>query len=174
MKVKKPYFSCNCNGKIHLAIFVFPLSYVLICFLHDKMFLFSKPINTFKILKYNLPYLFYLYLPKIFSIIIILIIKSNIKNENGLELNNNRTTITKNYHIVTINRYGKKMILYLCIVSLLEVLYDNIDCLAYYYQMKGELHWLVEKKTGYILFVPIFSYVILDKQLYKHHSLALF
>ena len=66
------------------------------------------------------------------------------------------------------------MILYLCIVSLLEVLYDNIDCLAYYYQMKGKLHWLVEKKTGYILFVPIFSYVILDKQLYRHHSLALF
>ena len=90
--------------------------------------------------------IFYLYLPKIFSIIIILINKSNIKNENGLELNNNRTTITRNYHIATINRYGKKMILYLCIVSLLEVLYDNIDCLAYYYQMKGELHWLVEKK----------------------------
>ena len=140
MEAKKSYLSCNCNGKINLAIFVFPLSYVIIRFLHDKMFLFSKPTNTFKILKYNLPYLFYLYLPKIFSIIIILINKYNIKNENGLELNNNRTTID------TINKYGKKMILYLCIVSLLEVLYDNIDSLAYYYQMKGELHWLVEKK----------------------------
>ena len=158
MKVKKPYFSCNCNGKIHLAIFVFPLSYVIIRFLHDKMFLFSKPINTFKILKYNLPYLFYLYLPKIFSIIIILIIKSNI-NENGLELNNNRTTITRNYHIATINRYGKKMILYLCIVSLLEVLYDNIDCLAYYYQMKGKLHWLVEKKKV-IFFLSLYFHTL--------------
>ena len=58
MKEKKPYLSCNCNGKIHLAIFVFPLSYVIIRFLHDKIFLFSKPINSFKILKYNLPYLF--------------------------------------------------------------------------------------------------------------------
>jgi hypothetical protein len=40
--------------------------------------------------------------------------------------------------------------------------------------MKGKLHWLVEKKTGYIIFVPIFSYLILDKEIYKHHSLALF
>ena len=29
------------------------------------------------------------------------------------------------------------------------------------------------KKTAYILFIPIFSYFILSKELYRHHLLAL-
>ena len=160
MDEKKSYLSCNCKGKIHIAIFVFPLSFILIRFLHDKIFLFARPKNTFKILKYNLPYLFYLYLPKLFSIIIILIIKSNIKSEKALVIDNNRATFaSKNYHIVKKHEYGKLMILYLCIISLLEVLYDNIDCLSYYYQMKGELHWLVEKKQV-ILFLFLFFRIL--------------
>ena len=40
------------------------------------------------------------------------------------------------------------MILFLFIVSLLEVLYDNIDCYVFYYQMRGQLNWLIEKKTA--------------------------
>ena len=51
-------------------------------------------------------------------------------------------------------QYGKKMVLLLCVVSLLEVLYDNIDSLLYYYQMKGKIAWLVEKKHALL-----FSYL---------------
>ena len=38
--------------------------------------------------------------------------------------------------------------------------------------MKEEIKWLLEKKTGYILFIPIFSYFLLNKQLYRHHLLS--
>ena len=34
--------------------------------------------------------------------------------------------------------------------------------------------WLIEKKTVHFFFVPLFSYFILDKVLYRHHALALF
>ena len=39
--------------------------------------------------------------------------------------------------------------------------------------MNGKIRWLVEKKTAYILFVPLFSYFILSKELYRHHLLSL-
>ena len=171
MKEKKSScFSCNCNCKIHLSLFLLPISFIIIRFMHDKLFLFASNLKSFKILKYNFPYLFYLYLPKIFSIIFVVITKSQIKSESNIV---ERYTTTKNYHIMKINEYEKRMFLLLLIVSLLEVLYDNIDSLSYFYQMKGVVRWLIEKKTGYILFVPIFSYFLLGKDLYKHHILAL-
>jgi uncharacterized membrane protein len=36
-----------------------------------------------------------------------------------------------------------------------------------------KIGWLIEKKSLYIVFVPILCYFILDKKLYKHHILAL-
>ena len=172
MKEKKSScFSCNCNCKIHLSLFLLPISFIIIRFMHDKLFLFASNLKSFKILKYNFPYLFYLYLPKIFSIIFVVITKSQIKSESNIV---ERYTTTKNYHIMKINEYEKRMFLLLLIVSLLEVLYDNIDSLSYFYQMKGVVRWLIEKKTGYIIFVPLFSYFLLGKDLYKHHILALF
>ena len=165
------YITCNCNPKFHISPFVLPITYILIRFFHDKLFKLTVDNHTnFKILKYNLPYLFYLYLPKIFSIILIPIIKFKTKSETDLVERNNIGT--KKYHEIKIHEYGKKILLLLCLVSFLEVLYDNIDCLVYYYQMKEEIKWLLEKKTGYILFIPIFSYFLLNKQLYRHHLLS--
>ena len=165
------YITCNCNPKFHISPFVLPITYILIRFFHDKLFKLTVDNHTnFKILKYNLPYLFYLYLPKIFSIILIPIIKFKTKSETDLVERNNIGT--KKYHEIKIHEYGKKILLLLCLVSFLEVLNDNIDCLVYYYQMKEEIKWLLEKKTGYILFIPIFSYFLLNKQLYKHNLLS--
>jgi hypothetical protein len=39
--------------------------------------------------------------------------------------------------------------------------------------MIGDLHWLIEKKTGYIIFVPLFCYFILDHKFHRHQILAL-
>ena len=36
-----------------------------------------------------------------------------------------------------------------------------------------KMGWLIEKNTGYILFVPLFSYFLLNEELYRHHILAL-
>ena len=171
MVEKTSLFSCYFCSNINISLIILPLSFISIRFLHDKMFLYEKPSGSYKIFKYNLPYLFYLYLPKLFSIILFFITKWKIKREGALDQTN---ILTKNYHIIKINEYGKKIILYLCIVSLLEVLYDNIDSLIYYYIMKGKIMWLIEKKTVHFFFVPLFSYFILDKVLYRHHALALF
>ena len=171
MKAKKPWcILCDCNRKIHFYPFILPVLFLFIRFLRDKFLFLSNPLGSYKLLKWNLPYLFYIHLPKLFSIIFILIARKENKSEASL-IEKNKTA--KNYHLMKKNQYEKKMIYLLIVVSLLEVLYDNIDSLLYYYQMKGRLAWLVEKKTGYIIFVPIFSYYILSQKLYKHHILAL-
>ena len=172
MVEKKSLFSCYFCSNFNISLIVLPISFISIRFLHDKMYFYQEPKASFKIFKYNLPYLFYLYLPKLFSIILFLITKWRTKNEGEGTLV--RTSVAvKNYHIFKVNEYEKKMILFLLLVSLLEVLYDNIESLIYYYIMKGQISWLIEKKTINIIFVPIFSYFILDKVLYRHHSLGL-
>ena len=173
MDEKKSLFSCYFCSKFNISLIILPISFISVRFLHDKIYRFQNPERSFKIFKYNLPYLFYLYLPKLFSIILFLITKWRTKNEGEGTLV--RTSVAvKNYHIFKVNEYEKKMILFLLLVSLLEVLYDNIDSLIYYYIMKGKIMWLIEKKTVHFFFVPLFSYFILDKVLYRHHALALF
>ena len=171
MTEKKCLFSCYFCSKFNISLIVFPLSFVSIRFLHDTMFFYERPLGSFKIFKFNLPYLFYLFLPKIFSIILFFITKWKIKSEGSLVQAN---IASKNYHIIKKNEYEKKMIFFILIISLLEVLYYNIESLINYYVMKGKIQWLVEKKTCNIIFVPLFSYFILDKVFYKHHVLGLF
>ena len=160
----------DCNRIVHFYPFLLPLLFIIIRFSRDKFLFLSNPFGSYKLLKWNLPYLFYLHLPKLFSIIFIIIARKKNKTETSL-VERNKTT--KNYHLMKKNQYEKKMIYLIIAVSLFEVLYDNIDSLLYYYQMKGKLAWLLEKKNGHIIFVPIFSYFILSQKLYKHHILAL-
>ena len=50
-------------------------------YLNDEIIEHCKPELSFNLLKYNLPYIFYNNLPKVLSILCILIIKSNAKGE---------------------------------------------------------------------------------------------
>ena len=172
MKENKSYISCNCKTKASIYPFLLPILILFIRYFHDKLFEESKPRITYKILKYNLPYLFYLYLPKIFAIIFIPIIKFNTRSETNSE---NKNTILKNYHIMIENESKKKKLFLFYIISFLEVLQETTDSLLYYYQrVGGVLGWLIEKKSGYIIFVPIFCYFLLDHKFHKHHLLAIF
>ena len=56
---------------------------------------------------------------------------------------------------------------------LLEVIYKIDDSLLSYLNKIGRIKILVEKRIGFIIFVPFFSYYILNKQIYRHHLLAL-
>jgi len=103
--------------------------------------------HNLKLLKYNLPYLFYLYLPKTLAILFIPIIKYKTEGRS-----HEANTISKNYHIVTIEKNKKKMFLLIYIISLLEVIQENGDLLLYYYERIGPIKWLVEKKSGLIIF----------------------
>ena len=164
--------SFNCKNKLSIYSFLLPILYCSLRFFHDKVFELCEPELSYKILKYNLPYLFYLYFPKILSIICVKIIK--IKTEFSSE----ERIIKKNYHIFIEKRDRKKLLIFIYIISLLEVLQDDGDSLLTYYQrsqptkriIKG---WLIEKRTGLIIFVPIFCYFILLIEIHRHHILAL-
>ena len=157
MNESKSLISCNCKTKCAFYPFLLPILILFIRYFHDKMIEESKPPENFKILKYNLPYLFYLFLPKIFSFILILIIKLKIRGENT---NPEQNLQLKKYHIFTENKNRKKVLLLFYIISFLEVVQDSGDFLLYYFQRAGNLAWLIEKKTGYIIFVPLFFYWI--------------
>ena len=173
---KKSFISCNCKSNLSFYPFLLPIIFMAIRYTHDEIFELYKPSMSFKLLRYNLPYLFYFFLSKVFAIMLIRIIKLNIKSKADPNQNN---VILKNYNIIKGKR--KKFLLFIYIISFLEVICEHGNSLLYYYQKirlsegKGdyELGWLIEKKTIYIIFVPIFSYFMLDKKLYSHHILAL-
>ena len=64
---------------------------------------------------------------------------------------------------------------------LLEALHEDGDSLlyyyeTYYYETKEEKYikkWLIEEKTCFIIFVPIFAYLILHTEIYRHHYFSL-
>ena len=179
MKEKKSWVSCNCNKeKLSFYPFLLPIIFMIIRYLQDKMFEFSdvdtfidsQNTPTFRILKYNLPFLFYYYLPKIFSIFLIFIVKHNIKGESE-----GQKIIEKKYHFMIKNDNKKKILILVYIISLLEVICETSNCLLYYYQRtEGRIRWLVETKTIYIIFVPFFCYFIINKEFHRHYLLGLF
>ena len=169
MNEKKSFISCNCKTKLYVYPFLLPVAYMLIRYMREEIFSFSEK-DKFMILKFNLPLLFYYSLSKMLAIIFIPIINSNTKGESN-EKNQNKSM--RKYHLITKNENLKKKLLLIYFISLLEVIFDDCECLLYYYQKNGDLKWLIEKKTGYIIFVPIFSYFILGKVLHRHHILGL-
>ena len=97
----KCIFSCD-SKKISFYPILLPIIYMIFRFCKDQFINVDYPKNL-KMLKYNLPYLFYLYLPKILAIIFIPIIKHKTEGDSH---ESNR--IAKNYHIVTIKKNKKK------------------------------------------------------------------
>ena len=173
---KSPFVSFNFKLKLSYFAFLLPFLFIAIRYWHDEVFhRCYKPKNNLRILKYNLPYLIYLFLPKIFSFIFILIIKSNIKRESTA------SNIVKNYHIAVEKRNKKIILLLIYIISLLEALHEDGASLLYYYEIyvpkkdkeKYIKGWLIEKKTFFIFFVPIFAYLLLHTEIHRHHYLAL-
>ena len=173
------YISCDCKSKVSLYPFVMPFITMIIRFLYDRIIEEGKDNNhTFKILKYDLPYLIYLNFPKLFSVFIVLIIEFKSKSESNLIESN---VSSKNYHSIAKIADGKKFVLFIFIISFLEVLGFAGEHLLYYYQKismdpKDEHHrlgWLIEKKNAYIIFVPIFCYLLLKNELHSHHIFSL-
>lgn len=169
MKEKKSYISCNINSKLYIYPFLLPISCMFTHFFQKIMLDNSIPADSYKLLKYNFPFLFYYFVPKLLSIIIINIIKHNTKSENtkveNLQL--------RRYHFFIQHESIKKVLFYIFIISLLEVSFKIGDSILIYLQRIGKIHYLIEKRTGFIISVPFFSYLILYKKLYKHHIVAL-
>ena len=170
MNKKKSCIAFNLSSKLYIYPFLLPFACVFTHFFQKIMFENAKPIKSFKMLKYNLPLLFYYFIPKIISVIFIPIIKSNTKGEDVKEKN----LVTRRYHSVIRTQNKKKIFSLIFLISLLEVIFKIGDSLLLYLQKIEKIHYLIEKRTGFIISVPLFSYLILNKKLYKHHIIALF
>ena len=142
--------SFSCHTKLSIYPFLLPILFMIIRFFNDKIFELSKP--KFKILKYNFPYLFYNYLPKILSIILIPIIKYNTSHSSG------HIILSRRYHFIKESENRKKLFLIIFIISLLEVIFETGECLLYYYQKSDRLKWLIEKKNDIYYFC---TYILL-------------
>ena len=157
---------CNLNSLSYIYPGLLPISCMCIHFFQDKIF----EIDSYKMLKYNLPLLFYYFLPKIFSIILIGIIHKKTKNEDIIK---KEEKVLRRYHFFIQSENKKKVFFLIFIISLLEVIYKIDDSILIYLKKIGKIHLLVEKRSGFIIFVPLFSYFILHKKLYRHHLFAL-
>lgn len=173
------FVSCDCTSKVSIYPFLMPIIFMIIRFLYDKIIEEAREDNfNFRILKYDLPYLIYLNMPKILTIFIIFIIKHNSKRQSDV----NGKYMERKYHIFVKSSNNRKLFLIIFIISFLEVIGNVGDHLLYYYQkihMNPEdephrLGWLVEKKNFYIIFVPLFCYLFLKNEIHRHHIFALF
>ena len=171
MKEKENNKHCitfNINTKKYFIPFSLPIACTCIHFFQESIFEISK--QKSKLLKYNLPLLFYYFLPKIFTIFFIPIINSYTKGESKKEEEN---TSMRRYHFYIKNNNTKKIFMIIFLISFLEVIYKIDDSILNYLQNIKISKHLIEKRTGFIIFVPLFSYYILNKKLYSHHIFAL-
>jgi len=166
---KKRCISCNINSKFYIYPFLLPIACTFTHFFQKIMFDNSFPVKSYKMLKYNFPYLFYYFLPKLLSFIIIHIIKYKTKRENTKGDN----IQLRRYHFFIKNENKKQIFLIIFIISFFEVLFKTGDTILIYLQKINKIHYLIEKRTGFIISVPFFSYIMLYKKLYKHHIIAL-
>ena len=159
MEESKTKCIISCNTK-HISFYpiLLPIIYMIFRYYKDQFINVSYPKNL-KILKYNLPYLCYLYLPKIFAIIFIPIIKHKTEGETH---EGNR--ITKRYHYATVQKSKKQMLLLIWLISLLEVIQENGDLLLYYYERMKQIAWLVEKKKWSYYFCTFFMLFITENR----------
>lgn len=169
MNVKTSYISINFNNKFYIYPMLLPIACVSTHFFQKIMFENAKPIKSFLLLKYNLPLLFYYFFPKIFSLVFIFIIKYNTKKEET----NGQNKKLRRYHFIIKSGNSKKLLLLIYIISLLEVIFKTGDSILLYLQKIEKIHYLIEKRTGFIISVPFFSYIFLNKKLYKHHIFSL-
>ena len=171
------FVSFNFKLKLSYFAFLLPFLFIVIRYCRDEVFHRCKPREHLLTLKYNLPHLFYSFLPKIFSFIFILIVKFNTKRET---VSSNEKLVVKNYHIVTEKRNKKKLLILIYIISLLEALHEDLSSVLYYFEIyvpkdgykKPIKKWLIERKSCFIIFVPIFAYLLLHTEIHRHHYLA--
>ena len=165
---KKSCISCGIISKYYIYPFLLPIFCTLIHYGQELFFDNSK--GNYKILKYHTPVLFYYFFPKLFSIFCILIIKYKTKGESN---ENTQNIILRRYHLSVKSENSTKIFLIIYLISLLEVIYKEDDSLLYYYTKTHQIHKLVEKRTGFIISVPVFNYLILNEVPYRHHYFAI-
>ena len=162
---KKPCISCGINSNLYIYAILLPIFCTCIHFGQELLF-----DEKYKKLKFHTPLLFYYFFPKLFSFFCIIIMKYRTKDESN---DNTQNKMIRRYHLSVKAENSKKILLIIYLISLLEVIYKEDDSLLIYFQSIKKIKKLIEKRTGFIISVPIFSYFILNKKPYRHHYFAI-
>ena len=166
MENKKSCISWNLNSCNYTYAFFLPFFCMILHIFQEEMI----EETDYKILKFNLPLLFFYFFPKLLSLIVLPII--NILNK-GESKEEGKNKLLRRYHFTIEKENRSKILLLIYIISLLEVIYKADDSVLMYLNRAKLTKSLIEKRTGFIIFVPLFSYFILKKKLYRHHIFAL-
>ena len=170
MSKKKSCMSLNINSVSYIYAFLLPISCMLVHFFHELMVEKYIPEKSYKTLKYNIPFLFYYFLPKILTITLIPILKSRTRGESIVS----QQKLIRRYHFFIEHEKKKQIFAIIYIISFLEIIFKAGDTLLHYLYKKNRIKLLIEKRTGFIIFVPIFSYIILKKRrLYSQDFISL-
>lgn len=166
MKEKKACISCKLNSCNYIYAFLLPFFCMILHIFQEKVIEETE----YKILKFNLPLLFFYFFPKLLSLILLPIINILNKSESKEEEKNK---VLRRYHFTIEKEKRSKILLLIYVISLLEVIYKADDSILMYLRKAKITDKLIEKRAGFIIFVPLFSYFILQKKLYRHHIFAL-
>ena len=167
MKDTKKLVSISKINKFGIIPFLVPFFCMLNHYFQEKQFKEA----TFKYGKYQFPTLFNNFISKILSFIFIIISNRRIKSE--IKQNEKQKKI---YHELVEKKKSNTMILYsfIFLISFLEVIFKVEDFYLMYLQREGEIKGkLIEKRMGFVILIPILSFCLLKKKLYRHHFFSL-
>ena len=160
----KKWFSLGEISKYHIIAFLIPVFNMLTTYVQRDEIIENEgdKQNEFNE-EYEFPYLINNIISKLFSGILCLISKYII-NKRELPSSLRRLKI---YHLNVNSKNKLKILLYIIVISVLEVIYliENIKTL----KIKG----LIESKLGFTIFVPIFSFFLLKTKYYRHHFVSI-
>ena len=86
--------------------------------------------------------------------------KSKTKGESNI---NEQKWVLRNYHFSIRHEKTNQILLLIYLISLLEVIYKEGDLILSYYIKTEQVDLLLEKRTGFIIFVPIFPFLFYIK-----------
>ena len=163
----KKWFSLGEISKYHIISLCIPFLYMATTYVERDIIIENegKDDNVPYDKDYQLPYFIIIFFSKIFSGFLY-IINKYIINKNLLSsklfLRNSRI-----YHLNINSKKKIKILIYIIIISALEVIYN------FEYIRTLRKRSLIEMKIGFTFFVPIFTYFILKTKYYRHHFVSL-
>ena len=155
-------------SKIHIVPFLVPFFYLTTSYIPKDKIIDNetKTHNDNKNKEYQLTYFTIIFLSKIFSGSLYILSKYVInKTEISSKLFSKRTT--RRYHLNINSKNKIKILLYIMIITILEVIY-NIE-----YVLTLQVKNLVEMKLGFTIFVPFFSFLFIKTKYYRHHFVSM-
>jgi hypothetical protein len=165
---EKKCFSLGNLSKYHIIPFFVPIFCMITTYVQRDEIIKNEKENYLDKFdeNYELPYFINTFYSKLFSGFLCFLSKC-ILNKKEISSSSNPTRTKRKYHLVVNSINKLKIICYIIIISILEVIFkiENVRTL----KSKG----LIEIKLGFTIFVPFFTYIFLHSKYFKHHYISI-